>query len=397
MFLNAVSVFSFSMISCLREIFFVLNRDEAKVSYLKKGVARMNFNRKLVLADGTVFPGNGFGSPEEVVCEVIFNTGMTGYQEVLTDPAYYNQMVVMTYPMIGNYGINNDDYESHGASALIVKEYCEVPSNWRSVKSLDEFLKERNTPGLCDVDTRALTIKIREEGIVRGIIVDADVSDEDAIAKLNAAPIIKDHVKQVSPKELYKVPALNKKFRVVFMAFGATEGMINELVKRHCEVIVVPYHATFEDIDALSPDGVVLSNGPGNPEDISEVLPTIRELQVKYPLFGVSLGHQLLALANGATVSKMKFGHHGGNIPVKDIASGRTLITFQNHDYAIDANSLTATDLELTHYAINDDTVQGVKHTKYPAFAVQFLPEVHVGPQDSEYLFDQFIESLGAN
>ena len=359
----------------------------------------MNFNRKLVLADGTIFPGNGFGSNETVIAEVMFNTGMTGYQEILTDPSYYNQMVVMTYPMIGNYGINHDDCESlsHGASALIVKEYCEVPSNWRSVKSLDEFLKERNSPGLCDVDTRALTIKIREEGAVRGIIVDANVSDEDALAKLNDAPIVNDHVKQVSPKESYKVSASNKKFRVAFMAFGAKEGIINELVKRDCEVIVVPYHASIEEIDALSPDGVVLSNGPGNPEDIPEVLPVIRGLQVKYPLFGVCLGHQLFALANGATTSKMKFGHHGGNIPVKDIATGRTLITSQNHGYQVNVDSLAGTDLALTHYAINDDTVEGVKHKQYPAFTVQYHPEAHPGPQDSKYLFDQFIESLGGN
>jgi len=360
----------------------------------------MNYNRKLVLADGTAFLGNGFGSNEEVICEVIFHTGMTGYQEILTDPSYYNQMVMMTYPMIGNYGINNDDSQSSigGASALIVKEYCEVPSNWRSVKTLDEFLKERNTTGLCDVDTRALTIKLRSEGTVMGIIVDINVSDGDAIVKLNSAPTINDHVKQVSPTESYKIPVKNKKFRVVLMSFGAkVEGLINELVNRDCEVIVVPYNASAEDIEALSPDGVMLSNGPGNPKDISEVLPVIRELQIKYPLFGVCLGHQLFALANGATTSKMKFGHHGENIPVKDIATGRTLITSQNHSYQVDADSLARTALELTHYAINDDTVQGVKHKHHPVFSVQFLPEVHVGPQDSEYLFDQFIASLGGN
>lgn len=371
----------------------------SKYAIFERELAIMKFNRKLVLADGTVFPGNGFGSPEEVTCEVVFNTGMTGYQEILTDPSYYNQMVVMTYPMIGNYGINHDDYESlnHGASALIVKEYCKAPSNWSSVMPLDEFLKERNTPGLCDVDTRALTIKLRAEGTVRGIIVDANVSEVDAIAKLNSAPIVNDHVKQVSPKESYKVSALNKKFRIVFMSFGAKEGIINELVKHNCEVIVVPYSATVTDIDALSPDGIVLSNGPGNPEDIPEVLPVIRELQVKYPLFGVCLGHQLFALANGATTSKMKYGHHGGNVPVKSIATGKTLITSQNHGYQVDVDSLTGTDLVLTHYAINDDTVEGVKHKKYPAFTVQYHPEAHPGPHDSKYLFKQFIESLGGS
>jgi len=356
----------------------------------------MNFNRKLVLADGTVFPGNGFGSKEEVIAEVMFNTGMTGYQEILTDPSYHNQMVCMTYPMIGNYGINQEDYESksHGASALIVKEYCEVPSNWSAVQTLDEFLKSRNTPGLCDVDTRALTIRIREAGAIRGIMVDATVSDEEALAKLNATEVLTAHVKQVTPKASYKVPTQNKKFRVVFMAFGAKQGIINELAARGCEVIVVPYHTTFEEIKALNPDGVVLSNGPGDPTDIPEVLPVIRELQVNYPLFGVCLGHQLFALANGATTSKMKFGHHGGNVPVKDIALGRTLITSQNHGYQVNRESLEGTDLELTHYAINDDTVEGVKHKKYPAFTVQYHPEAHPGPSDSKYLFDQFIANL---
>ena len=362
-----------------------------------KELARMDFNRKLVLADGTVFLGNGFGSNKEVVCDIIFHTGMTGYQEILTDPSYYEQIVVMTYPMIGNYGISSDDYQTSvgGASALIVKEYCEVPSNWRSIKSLDEFLKERDISGLCDVDTRALTIKIRNNGTTRGIIVDTNVTDEDAVAKLNSAPTINDHVKRVSPTESYKIPVKNKKFRIVIMTFGAkVEGLINELVNRDCEVIVVPYNVSAADISSLSPDGIILGNGPGSPSAIPEVLPVIKELQAKYPLFGVSLGHQLFALANGATISKMKFGHHGRNFPVKDIATNRTLITSQNHLYQVEKSSLEGADLELTHFAINDDTTEGIKHKKYPAFSVQFLPETHVGPQDSKDLFDQFVESL---
>ena len=360
----------------------------------------MEFNRKLVLSDGTVFPGNGFGTIKEAVAEVIFYTGMTGYEKVLTDGAYAGQAVVMTYPMIGNYGISNDDYQSTrgGAAALIVKEYCEAPSNWRMSKSLDTFLKERDVVGLCDVDTRALTIKIRSNGTMKGIIVDASVSDEDAVAKLNTVATITDHVKQVSPPESYKIPVKNKKFRVALLSFGANvEGLINELVNRDCEVVVVPYNTSAKDIDALSPDGIMLGNGPGNPADLSEVLPVIKELQTKYPLFGICLGHQLLALANGATTKEMKFGHHGENIPVKDVATGRTLITAQNHCYQVNTESLEETDLELTHYAINDDTTQGVKHQKYPVFSVQFLPEVHTGPQDSKDLFDQFVKSLGGN
>ena len=358
----------------------------------------MRFNRKLVLADGTVFFGNGFGSNKEVATEVIFYTGTTGYQDVLTNPAYAYQTVVMTYPMIGNYGISSDDYQSAigGASALIVKEYCEVPSNWRSIKSLDDFLKERNITGLCDVDTRALTIKLREEGTMRGIIVDKNVSDEEAVAKLNSVVAITDHVKRVSPTESYKIPVKKKKFRIALISFGAkVEGLINELVNRDCEVIVLPYNTTATDVNTLSPDGIMLGNGPGNPEDLKEVIPVIQTLQTKYPIFAVCLGHQLLALANGATVSKMKFGHHGENIPVKDVTTERTLITAQNHGYQVDGGTLAKTDLELTHYAINDETVQGIKHQKYPAFGVQFLPEMHIGPQDSKYLFDQFVDSLG--
>ena len=356
----------------------------------------MKYNRKLVLADGTVFPGNSFGSTKTVIAEVVFNTGMTGYQETLTDPSYYNQMVVMTYPMIGNSGINSDDYESsnYGAQALIVKEYCEVPSNWKSAKTIDEFLKERQTPGLCDVDTRALTIKIREGGAIRGIITDYDVPDADAIAQLNATPIVTDHVKQVTSTDIYKIEVAHKKFRIVLMSFGAKDGIIDELLKRDCEVIVIPYNTTVEIIDSFNPDGILLSNGPGNPADIPEVLPVIRKLQAKYPLFGICLGHQLFALANGATTSKMKFGHRGANIPVKDIATGKIHMTSQNHSYQVNLDSLKNTDLELTHYAINDDTVEGVKHQKYPAFTVQYHPEANPGPHDSKYLFDQFLETL---
>jgi len=362
----------------------------------------MNTDRKLVLADGTVFLGTGFGSNAQVIAEVIFFTGMTGYQEVLTDPSYNNQIVVMTYPMIGNYGISNENSQltkniaPTGAAALIVKEHCETPSNWSSAKSLDEFLKEKNIPGLCNVDTRALTIKIRETGTIKGIIIDANIPDADAIAKLNSAPTGNDNAKRIVPKESYKVATENKKFRIVLLSFGAKmDKLIEELVNRGCEIIVASYDVSTGDISSLNPDGIVLGNGSGNPADLSEVLPTIKELQTKYPLLGVCLGHQLFALANDATTSKMKFGHHGDNVPVKDITTGRTLITSQNHNYQVDADSLTETDLELTHYAINDNTVQGVKHKLHPAFSVQFLPEAHVGPQESKYLFDQFIESLG--
>ena len=355
----------------------------------------MDYNRKLVLSDGTVFFGNGFGSDKEVIAEVVFNTGMTGYQDVLTDPSYYKQMVCMTYPLIGNSGINDDSNESkHGAAALIVKQYCEMPSNWRSSKTLADFLDERNIPGLCDVDTRALMIKIRRVGVIRAIIVDVNVATADAVAKINAAPSARDHVKQVAPKNSYTISTPNKKFRIVFIAFNEKNEIINELVARRCEVIVVPYNSKSADIDALNPDGIVIGNGPGNPVDIPEVLPVIRNLQTQYPLFSVCLGHQLFALANGATTSKMKFGHHGHNVSVKDLTNGRTFVTTQSHSYQVDKETLKEANLELTHFCLNDDTVEGLKHIKHPAFSVSYKPEAHLGPNDSKYLFDQFIASL---
>ena len=360
----------------------------------------MNFNRKLVLADGTVFPGNGFGSNEEIIAELIFYTGMTGYQEVLTDPSYHNQMVVMTYPMIGNYGISSDENVStkNGASALIVKEYCEAPSNWRSTKTLEAFLNERNITGLCDVDTRALTIKLREEGTMKGIIVDYNVSVEDALASLLSSPTAKNHVNSIALNESYKIPVKKKKFRVALLSFGAkVEGIVTELVNRDCEVLVVPFDASAEDLNLLGPDGIVLGSGPGNPADLVEVIPVIKEISENYPIFGINLGYHLIALAFGATTSKMKFGHHGENIPVKDINTGRTLITSQNHLFQVDESSLNDANLKATHYAINGNTVAGIAHDEKAVFGVQFSPEVHVGPADSAYLFDQFVNSLGGN
>ena len=347
----------------------------------------MNFSRKLVLADGTVIPGNGFGSREEVIREVVFQTTKTGYLDVLMDSDNYNQIVVMTHSNIESDKTNQDSHDTfQGASALIVDKYCE---------HLDTFLKERNIPALYDVDTNALTKKIREDGVMYGIIVDSDVSDDHALVKLTSAPYVTNHVKQVSPKKPYKVLVENKKFRVAFIAFTAKKGIINELTARNCEVIVFPYNASVKEIEAYQPDGVVFSSGPGDPMDLPELAPVIRELQEKYPLFGVCLGHQLFAIANGAQTSKMKFGHRGGDVLVKDIATGKTLSTVQNHGYHVDTDSLEGTDLEITQYAIDDGSIEGLKHKKYPAFTVQYHPEAHPEPQDANYLFDQFLEILG--
>lgn len=352
------------------------------------------YNRKLVLADGTVFLGTAFGAENSVVGEVVFNTGMTGYQEILSDPSYFGQMVVMTYPLIGNYGINDQDFESFApaTSALIVKEYCEVPSNWRSRKSLNEFLKQKQIPGLHNVDTRALTIKIREHGSIRAVIVDSQVSDEEALAQLNEVPVLNRHVEHVSTKITYTAPG--EKYRIVLVDFGVKKGIVRELTARGCEVIVVPFNTPAGEIINLNPDGVMLSNGPGDPKDVPEAISMIQEIQSHYPIFGICLGHQLFALANGADTKKMKFGHHGCNHPVKDLQTSKVHITSQNHGYQVDQQSLEKTELEVTHLALNDQTVEGLRHTKYKAFTVQYHPEACPGPDDSSYLFDRFVSSL---
>jgi len=356
----------------------------------------MNYNRKLILADGTVVFGNGFGSEDEVIREVIFQTAKSGYNDVLTDSDYYNQIVVITHSIEENDEFSQDGNDVlQGASALIVGKFSDMLLNRQSSKSLDEFLKEKKIAGLCDVDTEALEKKIREDGVMYGIIVDASVSDDMAMIKLTSAPHVTNHVKQVSPKKAYTVAVENSKFRVAVVAFTAKKGIINELTSRNCEVMVFPYNATVAEIDAYKPDGVVFSSGPGDPFDLPELVPVIQELQVKYPLFGVCLGHQLFAIANGAKTSKMKSGHRGEDILVRDVATGRTLITFQNHGYHVDSDSLDGTDLEATQFAVEDGSIEGLRHKKYAAFTVQYHPESHIEPKDANYLFDQFVELLG--
>jgi len=337
------------------------------------------------MADGEVILGNAFGSDEEVICEVVFQTAKTGFQDVLTDPDHCNQIVVMTHDIADSHEISHDGYDAIGVSGLIVNKHCQ---------HIDRFLKEKNIAGLCDVDTNTLTEKIRRDGVMYGIIVDFDVSDEDALVRLVSAPHVTNHVRQVSPKEAYTVFVENKKFRVALIAFTAKRGIVSELTARGCEVVVFPYNASVAEIEAVKPDGIALSSGPGDPSDLPELSPVIRELQAKYPLFGVCLGHQLFAIANGAKTSKMKFGHRGEDVLVKDIPTGKVLSTFQNHGYHVDIGSLAGTDLEITQYAIDDGSIEGLRHKKYPAFTVQYHPEASHGPKDSNYLFDLFVESL---
>ncbi|WCK53054.1 glutamine-hydrolyzing carbamoyl-phosphate synthase small subunit [Aneurinibacillus sp. Ricciae_BoGa-3] len=354
----------------------------------------MNKWARLVLEDGTVFQGKSFGAAGESLGEVVFNTGMTGYQEVLSDPSYCGQIVTMTYPLIGNYGINRDDFESirpfvHG---FVVREHCEYASNWRNEESLDSLLKEYNIPGIAEIDTRKLTRLIRRHGTLKGVLTTADTPIDSLLESLKA-PFMTDQVSRVSTKNMFAVPGQDGP-RIVLVDFGAKQGILRELTKRSCDVIVVPYNVGADEIRRIRPDGVFLSNGPGDPKDVPEAVTMLREILGSYPVFGVCLGHQLLALACGADTAKLTFGHRGGNHPVKELATGRTHITSQNHGYAVTAESVQGTDLEVSHISLNDNTVEGLVHKIYPAFSVQYHPEAAPGPFDSGYLFDRFLEQI---
>jgi carbamoyl-phosphate synthase small subunit len=353
--------------------------------------------RQLILEDGTVFVGKGFGGETGLTGEVVFNTGMTGYQEILSDPSYCGQIVTLTYPLIGNYGINRDDFESiePAVNGFIVKEYCEAPSNFRSSMTLDEFLKQKNIPGLAGIDTRKLTRKIRQFGTLKGKLCSIDVNVDEVVASLKQTALLTDQVKQASTKRAY--PSPGRGFKVVLVDFGMKHGILRELTMRSCDVIVVPYNTTADEILRLNPDGIMLSNGPGDPKDVPEAIEMIRGVLGKIPLFGICLGHQLFALACGANTEKMKFGHRGSNHPVKELETNRVALTSQNHGYTVNKESLETTELVMTHVALNDGTVEGVKHSQYPAFTVQYHPEASPGPEDANYLFDRFIELMETN
>jgi carbamoyl-phosphate synthase small subunit len=350
--------------------------------------------RQLILDDGTVFVGEGFGANKETIGEVVFNTSMTGYQEILSDPSYCGQLVTLTYPLVGNYGINRDDFESitPAIKAFIVREVADFPSNWRNESTLDELLKIKGIPGISDIDTRKLTRIIRQHGAMKGIICSAELDPKEMLEKLHDTALRTDQVMQVSTKTAYASPG--RGYRVVLMDFGMKHGILRELNKRDCDVIVVPYNTTAEEIRRLQPDGIMLSNGPGDPKDVPEAIETIKELLGEIPLFGICLGHQLFALACGGDSFKMKFGHRGGNHPVKDLKTGKVALTSQNHGYAVDEKSLTGSRLQVTHMAINDGTVEGLKHLDFPAFTVQYHPEASPGPEDSNYLFDDFLQLM---
>lgn len=352
----------------------------------------------LLLANGQVFEGKSFGVTGTTIGEVVFATGMTGYQETLTDPSYYGQIAVQTFPLNGNYGTNSDDFESPQCwmKGYIVREWCEVPSNFRCEKTIDEFLKEHHVIGLYGVDTRQLTRIIRECGVMNGAITTEDVyaKKEELLAQIQAYEI-KDAVKTVTTKEIKRYTVENPEHKVVMMDFGYKAHILRHLLNRNCNVTVVPAHTTAEEILAINPDGVMLTNGPGNPEENTEVIETLKKLiAAKMPMFGICLGHQLTALANGGKTMKLKYGHRGGNQPVKDLNTGRVYVTSQNHGYAVVGDSINPAVGKMSHWNVNDNTCEGVEYYNAPVYTVQFHPEACGGPRDTSYLFDRFMTMM---
>jgi carbamoyl-phosphate synthase small subunit len=370
----------------------------------------------LVLADGTVFEGETFGAEAEVSGEVVFNTSMTGYQEILTDPSYRGQIVVMTYPLIGNYGINSEDAESYRPylSGLIVKEYCPRPSNWRATKPLDRYLKENAVAGLEGIDTRALARHLRDHGAQQGILSTTDEHRNDLVRKAGALPTLlgRDLVCEVTCQKSYNWNetiwpqqaggSFQKEVgdrsnapqhHVVVYDFGVKQNILRMLIHSGCRVTVVPASASAEETLNLKPDGILLSNGPGDPEAVSYAIREIKKLLGKKPIFGICLGHQLLGLAMGGKTYKLKFGHHGGNQPVMDLNTKKVEVTTHNHGFAVDVDSL-GPEVELTHVNLNDQTVEGMRHRSLPIFSVQYHPEASPGPHDAHYLFNRFKEMM---
>ena len=352
--------------------------------------------RKIVLESGSVYAGSGFGAEAERVCEIVFNTSMVGYQEIVSDPSYTYQAVVMTYPIIGNYGITDDDYETRVPTigALIVREYNDNPSNFRYTKTLSELLADNGIPGIQGVDTRKLTREIRDRGSQKALITAADTPYEECVNILRQTEIPADAVSRVSCKKRWYSRTSNHKYNIVAVDCGIKLNIVRSLNARGCNVTVVPWNTPAEEIDFMRPDGVFLSNGPGDPENVPEVIDMVRRLRGRYPIFGICLGHQIISLAFGARTYKLKFGHRGGNHPVKNLKTGKIEITSQNHSFAVNADSVRDTALTVTHVNLLDNTVEGVECAKDRVFSVQYHPESAPGPQDSGYLFDQFIDIL---
>jgi len=362
----------------------------------------------LVLEDGRTFHGASFGAEGETFGEMVFNTSMSGYQEILTDPSYAGQIVAMTYPLIGNYGVNEDDDESRRpwVEGFVVREASRIRSNWRSTKSLDDYLKDNIIVGIEHIDTRALVRHIRDKGAMRAGISTVETDPKVLLERVLSSPDMKNRelASAVTIEEQFEykpkarsdwsVPTSELKFHVVAYDFGVKTNSLREFAKYGCKITVVPAETSAQEVLALEPDGIFLSNGPGDPASMQKVVDEIKKLtESQVPIFGICLGHQLLGEAFGAETYKMKFGHRGGNQPIKDLTTGKIEITAHNHGFAVDADSLPA-DIEVTHINLNDSTVAGLRHKTLPVFSVQYHPESAPGPHDSEYLFERFINLM---
>ncbi|MCQ2406463.1 MAG: glutamine-hydrolyzing carbamoyl-phosphate synthase small subunit [Oscillospiraceae bacterium] len=358
------------------------------------------FDKKLVLETGDIYYGYGFGyTGEDRLIEAVFNTSMAGYQEIFSDPSYTDQGVVFTYPLIGNYGMPEEDYETDFPSigALIVREYNPEPSNFRGEKSLGEIMEQLKVPGIWGIDTRKLAKSIREKGCCKAYLCSAELSDNEAMAFLSANQLPHDAVSRVSCKKAFRSDAPSGRYLVAAIDCGMKKNIVRSLNRHGCDVVVLPYNTSAEEVLKLSPDGVFISNGPGDPKDASEVIELIKALRGKLPVFGICLGHQIIALACGGDTYKLKFGHRGGNHPVRNLKTGKIEMTSQNHSYAVNPESLEGTGLTVTHINILDNTVEGQENKAEKIFSVQYHPESAPGPQDSDYLFDYFISMLEEN
>ncbi len=364
----------------------------------------------LALEDGTIFEGAAFGAAGERCGEVVFNTSMTGYQEVLTDPSYRGQIVAMTYPLIGNYGVNAADAESRSLwlEGFVVKELSRITSNFRSETDLDTYLRDHGVLGIEGIDTRELTRRLRTAGAMKAVLSTEDLDADSLVAKAKASEGLEGRnlTETVTCEKIYQWEQNGKtepSLRVVVLDCGVKYGILNHLVSAGCEVTVVPASTDAGQITQMNPDGLMLSNGPGDPEPVSDVIKTVRKLienppgKKPLPIFGICLGQQILALALGGKTYKLKFGHHGANHPVKDLRTGKVAITVQNHGFCVDIDSLPTDDVEITHINLNDQTLEGLRHKHLPIFSVQYHPEARPGPHDAQYLFDRFVNEMKKN